>query len=127
MNRSAKIAAFGITAAIVLVAIGTLRTKHFERQEAALAKECASLPAHAQLSGQNPFDQFDEPDSSAAVPPLPPGYMLDPLVCDVGKLIRLGADKGIQGRLVDAHWPTEASRDMPIFLASMIAALSMLP
>lgn len=126
ISRSVKIAAFGITAAILLVAFGAFRTKHFEQREAALAKECGSLPAHT-LSDQNVFDQFDRPANPAAVPPLPPGYKLDPPVCNVSELIRLGAYTGLQGRLIEAHWATEASREMPIFLASLISALSLVP
>lgn len=113
MRITTKVLWGGCACAILIVAGGSLYERRGVDRMRALVEECKAKP--------DPWKQFEN------APAPPPGYVLDPFVCDPDKLIVLGANEGLQGQIVDAHYASLAADEAPWFWAGVVLALSAIP
>lgn len=113
MRTTTKVLLGGLTCAALIVGAGRWRAGRIADRTTALVEECKANPY--------PWKQFED------APAPPQGYVIDPLVCDPDKLVVLGVNEGLQGRIVDAHFASLAADEAPWFWAGVVAALSAIP
>lgn len=120
MRITTKVLSGGCACAIVIVAGGLVYADRVKDRRDALIAECRTKP--------NPFDQFDDaPITIDDALAYRPRFAPEKPVCDPYELISLGANEGLQGQIVDAHYAALAANDASWFWAGVVAVLSAIP